>query len=161
MIEQLPPLVTPVAVVMNESLKRVREIMAISGCRLAQLHGDEPPEFLQALGLPAVKAISVATEDDVAAIERYRATARAVLLDTLAGQSGGTGRTFDWEIARHAQRYGLPLVLAGGLHPGNIAEAIRTVQPYAVDISSGIELAPGQKDPTLMRQLFAAINAAR
>jgi len=160
-IEQLPPLVTPVAVVMNETVETVREIMAISGCQLAQLHGDEPPEFLQALGRPAIKAIAVATADDVDAIAQYRNTARAILLDTkIAGQSGGTGRTFDWQIARDAQQYGLPLVLAGGLHPGNIADAIRTVQPYAVDISSGIELAPGQKDHARMQQLFAAIRKA-
>ena len=153
---------TPVAVVRNEAVETVRESMAISGCRLAQLHGDEPPEFLQALGLPAIKAIAVATADDVAAIAHYRSTVRAVLLDTkVDGQSGGSGYPFDWQLARHAQQYGLPLVLAGGLQPGNIVAAIRTVSPYAVDISSGIEREPGKKDPARMRQLFAAIRACR
>lgn len=158
-IEQLPPLVTLVAVVRNESVETVREIMALSGCQVAQLHGEEPPEFLEALRWPAIKAIAVANAGDVEAIARYRTTARAVLLDTkVGGQSGGTGQTFDWQLARHAQRYGLPLVLSGGLHPGNIAAAIRTVRPYAVDISSGIEAAPGQKDPALMQALFEAIR---
>ncbi len=161
-IAQLPPLLTPVAVVRNEPVEVVREILTLSGCRVVQLHGDEPPEYLEALGLPAMKAIGVAGADDLDAIARYRATARAVLLDTkVAGHSGGTGQTFDWQLARQAQRYGLPLVLAGGLHPGNVAAAIRAVHPYAVDISSGIELAPGRKDPALMRQLFAAIRQAQ
>ena len=117
-IAQLPPLLTPVAVVRNEPVEVVREILTLSGCRVVQLHGDEPPEYLEALGLPAMKAIGVAGADDLDAIARYRATARAVLLDTkVAGHSGGTGQTFDWQLARQAQRYGLPLVLAGGLIP--------------------------------------------
>lgn len=157
-IDRLPPFVTPVAVVVNEPVEAVREIMARSGCQLAQLHGDEPPDYLERLHLPAMKALPVGASEDLDALARYT-SAQAILLDTkVSGQYGGSGRTFDWQLARQAQRFGKPIVLAGGLTPDNIAEAVRIAQPYAVDISSGIELAPGQKDHERMRELFAALK---
>jgi len=160
-IDRLPPYVTPVAVVVNESVEAVRRILDESGCLVAQLHGDESSAFLEALGRPAMRAVAVAEMADLDAIPHYP-LARAILLDTkVPGQSGGTGRTFDWHIAREARRYGRPIVLAGGLCPENIADAIRIAQPDAVDISSGIEAAPGRKEHEKMRQLFAAIASGR
>lgn len=157
-IDQLPPFVTPVAVMVNESVETISEIMTTSGCRVAQLHGDEPPELFEQLAWPAIKGIAVATSHDLDGLEAYR-QARALLLDAkVAGQYGGTGTTCDWLVAREARRFGQPLILAGGLSPENVAEAIRVAEPDAVDISSGIERAPGRKDPERMRLLFTAIT---
>ena len=151
----------PVAVVVNESREAVDRIMRESGCHLAQVHGHEPPEFLESLGWPAVKGVSVARPEDLAVVERYRC-ARAILLDTkVDGQFGGTGRTFDWTIARSARRFGRPIILAGGLGPDNVAEAIRVAEPDAIDVSSGVERAPGCKDPELLRRLFREVEEAR
>ena len=132
-IDALPPFVTPVAVLVDEPLARIREIMAASGCRVAQLHGSEPPALLDALEWPAVKALSVATAEDLAPLSSYP-NARAFLLDTkVAGRHGGTGQTFDWTLARRAAGGGTPIILAGGLNPENIVAAIRTAAPYGID----------------------------
>ena len=158
-IDRLPPFVTPVAVCVNEPLAVVNDIMTRSGCRLAQLHGDEPPAYLEALPWPAMKGLAVATAADLAPIAGY-GHARAILLDTkVAGAYGGSGAAFDWQLARAARAYGRPIVLAGGLSPDNIAEAMRIAQPDAVDVNSGVELAPGQKDADRLQYLFAAMRA--
>ncbi len=159
-IAGLPPFVTPVAVVVNEPVVVVRALLAETGCRIAQLHGDEPPAYLSELGYPAIKSLAIGGEADIQAVEAYR-EARAILLDTrVAGQRGGTGVTFDWRLARAARSCGVPIILAGGLTPENVADAIATANPYALDVSSGVECTPGRKDPEKLRALFAAINAA-
>ncbi len=159
-IDRLPPFITPVAVVVNESLATVSEIMAASGCQIAQLHGDEPPEYLERLAWPAIKGVSITTAQDLGVLQRF-GHARAILLDTkVAGQYGGTGTVFDWRIADQAREYGRPIILAGGLSPENIAEALRIAKPVAIDVSSRIESAPGRKDSARMRALFAAIKTA-
>ncbi|HEY3376841.1 MAG TPA: phosphoribosylanthranilate isomerase [Armatimonadota bacterium] len=158
-IDRLPPFVTPVAVVVNESIAQVSEIMSYSGCQIAQLHGDEPPEYLVRLAWPAIKGISIATVHDLALLSRYQ-QARAILLDSkVAGHYGGTGTSFDWQVARKAHAFGRPIILAGGLSPENIADAMRIAEPDAIDVSSSIEHAPGQKDPERLRQLFEVIRA--
>lgn len=158
-IDRLPPFVTPVAVVVNESVAMVSEIMATSGCQIAQLHGDEPPEYLERLAWPAIKGVAIGSLEDIAGLSRYR-TARAILLDAkVAGQYGGTGTTVDWTVARSAHGCGRPVILAGGLSPENVAEALNIAQPEAIDVSSRVELAPGRKDERLMRALFAAVHA--
>ncbi len=158
-IDQLPPFVTPVAVSVNESIAAVSEVMAISGCQIAQLHGEEPPDFLYRLAWPAIKGVSIATMQDLAVLGRYQ-HARALLLDTkVAGQFGGTGTTFDWQLAREARKFGRPIVLAGGLAPENVVEALQVAQPDAIDVGSRIEREPGRKDHARMRELFAVIRA--
>ncbi len=157
-IDLLPPFVTPVAVTVNESIAAVSEIMAVSGCQIAQLHGDEPPEYLERLAWPAIKGISIGTIHDLASVARYK-FARAILLDTkVAGQFGGTGTPFDWSVARQAHRFGRPIILAGGLSPENISEAMQVAMPDAIDISSSIEIAPGKKDPARMQLLFDKVR---
>jgi len=157
-IDALPPFVTTVGVVVNESIDSVREILATSGCDMAQLHGDETSAYIDALARPAMKCLSIAGPEDLAPIAQFT-NARAIMLDTkVERQSGGTGIAFDWHIARQAQHCGRPIVLAGGLRPENVAEAIRIAQPQAVDISSGIEAEPGKKDHQRMRQFFAAVR---
>ncbi|HOS44354.1 MAG TPA: phosphoribosylanthranilate isomerase, partial [Armatimonadota bacterium] len=150
-IAELPPFVTPVAVVVNEPPAAVRALLADTGCRVAQLHGDEPPAYLDELGCPAIKSLAIGGEADVPAVDAYRG-ARAILLDArVAGQRGGTGVSFDWRLARAARACGLPILLAGGLTPDNVAEAIAIAAPYAVDVSSGVERAPGRKDAEKLR----------
>jgi phosphoribosylanthranilate isomerase len=157
-VDVLPPFITPVAVVVNASVANVSELMAVSGCQVAQLSGDEPPEYLERLAWPAIKSLAIASLQDLAALVRYRA-ARAILLDTkMHGVYGGTGMTFDWSVARAALDYGRPIILAGGLTPENVGEAIRIATPSAIDVGSGLETEPGKKDPERMRALFAALD---
>ena len=121
------------------------EICRKVGLDAAQLHGDEPPLAVDAVqGVRRIKAIRVASEADIALCRRYRV--EAFLLDAYdPGRRGGTGRTFDWKLARAAAQFG-PIILAGGLTADNVAEAIAAAAPYGVDVASGIESEPGRKD---------------
>lgn len=158
-IDRLPPYVTPVAVTVNATREALDAIMRVSGCQLAQLHGDDPAAQFDDLPWPMVKAIPVADAADLAVLPRYP-HACAFLLDTKKpGHYGGTGETFDWGVIRHAPPVPQPFILAGGLTPANIRAAITVAQPYAVDISSGVERAPGVKDHEKLRALFVAIAA--
>ncbi len=159
-IRCLPPFVMPVGVYANETdMEHVTGMAAEAGVGAIQLHG---PQFPEAAGPPAgyslVRAVAVGedfTAESLAAIQ-----ANAFLLDAFHPQlSGGTGKQFDWELARDANRYG-DIILAGGLNPGNVGRAIQEVRPYAVDVASGVESAPGQKDPALLRAFFAAVQEA-
>jgi phosphoribosylanthranilate isomerase len=163
---------TVVGVFVNESADRIHEICEDTGLSVVQLHGDEPPEFLRLLnrdleivrtrrlddrGLPAI----------VADLQACRAATGispdALLIDAAApGQYGGSGHTVDWrQLEVGAAALGtVPLILAGGLTPDNIAEAIRVVRPHAVDVASGVESSPGKKDAKKVRDFIAAARAA-
>ncbi|MEW6185029.1 MAG: phosphoribosylanthranilate isomerase [Thermodesulfobacteriota bacterium] len=161
-IELLPPFIKTVGVFVNEEPVRIKEIVSFCGLDLVQLHGEESPEISRELMPRSVKAFRIKGEKDIQAIEKYRGKVRAILLDTFQkGKAGGTGLTFDWTLAVKAKETGIPLILAGGLGPENIQEAIRTVQPYAVDVNSGIEEKPGKKDPVLLRRLMEKIKGYR
>jgi phosphoribosylanthranilate isomerase len=126
-----------------------------------QLHGAESPAEVDELVKKqrVIKAVQVKRGFRVVSLARYSA-ADAILLDGFArGLHGGTGRTLDWKLAREAGSFGR-IILAGGLKPENIAEAIRVAQPYAVDVASGVEAKPGRKDAARLRALFAAIESA-
>lgn len=141
-VAALPPFVARVGVFVNQSYDEICRIVEYTGIDTIQLHGEEPPEFCRAFKYKVVKAFSVAKQEDLAKAGLYKV--HAFLLDTsVPGLKGGTGRTFDWRLA--AGFKGGPLILAGGLTPGNVADAVRTVRPYAVDVSSGVE-SGGQKD---------------
>lgn len=168
--KQLPRSVVRVGVFVNAAPSEVVEAFGRLGLDLIQLHGDEPPEYLAELGSrPVIRAFRLGPEG-MAAIERYLAQAEAlgtlprmVLVDAYrAGQYGGTGKAADWAaLAGYAHLpWKLPLVLAGGLDPDNVAEAIRQVRPAAVDTASGVETAPGQKSPDHVRRFVAAAQAA-
>jgi phosphoribosylanthranilate isomerase len=133
-----------------------------AGLTIAQLHGAETPavaEELRPRFRDVWKAIRVGASLPVSALEPFRGW--TLLLDTLrADRPGGTGATFPWELARQARAYGR-IVLAGGLTPDNVAEAIRTVDPFAVDVASGVEARPGQKDHDLLRRFFREVTGAR
>jgi phosphoribosylanthranilate isomerase len=159
-IAQLPPFVTTVGVFVDEDAAAVKELAAAVGLDWLQLHGRETPEYCQGLGRRVIKGFRIRDENSLAGLAAYRGAVQAFLLDTYKkGQVGGTGETFNWDLAHQARKYG-PIILAGGLTPENVAQAITTAQPQAVDVASGVEAAPGKKDPERLRAFFAAIKEA-
>jgi len=139
----LPPFVNKVGVFLNHPREEVAQIALLCGLDTIQLHGEESPAYCNYFAAKVVKAFRVKDRSSLASLDSYQVS--AYLLDTyLPGQPGGTGKTFNWELAKEAKKYG-PLILAGGLNLENIGEAIRTVSPYGVDISSGVEESPGKK----------------
>ena len=159
-IAGLPPFVFPVGVFVNEEAERVRALMDECGFALAQLHGDESALYCQNLGRPALKALRLKDRGTFLALAEFqgRANVRGVLIDAFSDQAyGGTGQTVDWMLAQEAARL-IPIILAGGLTPTNVAEAIAQVRPYGVDVSSWVEQSPGKKDPNKVK---AFIQAAR
>lgn len=160
-IEHLPEGVECVGVFVNEpSPEDVLRIARESGVSAVQLHGDETPEFCRALeGFTTIKALRVGKDYGVGTAAAFRTD--AVLLDAYAPDAfGGTGHTFDWALA-HATREAVPrLFLAGGLKPSNVAAAIESVGPYAVDVCSGVETSPGLKSFRLMQEFVAAVREA-
>ena len=160
-IQHLPPFVTTVGVFVNEREEAILKVVGEAGLDLVQLHGEESPELCVRLFPKVIKALRVREVEDLKVIPAYQGKIRAVLLDTyVKGIPGGTGQTFNWDLARRAQKFGIPLVLAGGLRPENIKEALRTVRPFAVDVSSGVEAFPGKKDPEKLRALFTAVYSS-
>ena len=156
-IQQLPPFLAKVGVFVNERAARVNEIIELTGIDVVQLHGQEAPEYCQRFERKVVKAFRIAPDFDPAQIEVYEVD--AYLLDTyVRGIYGGTGEVFNWEIAKRAEQYGR-IILAGGLNPGNIKEAICQVEPYGVDISSGVEIRPGEKDKRKLEQLVLQVRS--
>lgn len=156
----LPPFVLAVGVFVNETAEAVRAIMDECGLALAQLHGDETAAYCEQLKRPALKALRVKDRTSFLALAEFqgRANVRGFVLDAFSDQAyGGTGRTVDWTLAAEAAQ-AAPVLLAGGLTPDNVAEAIRAVRPYGVDVSSGVEAGPGKKDPAKVK---AFIEAAR
>ncbi len=158
---RVPPFVTRVGVFVDAPPAFVAEAAEALGLHVAQFHGGEPPEACAAAPVPVVKAVRVAETTDVAAaLEPYRGTAAAFLLDTyVPGAPGGTGVAFDWERAASVPPWAR-IVLAGGLTPVNVAAAVRTARPYAVDVSSGVEERPGHKDAHAMRAFVVAVRSA-
>lgn len=159
-IDRLPPFVATVGVLVAGPLDGAIARLTESGCRIAQLHGDWPPEASAALRpWPVIRAVKVRAADDLAHLQVDDAA--AILLDAYQdGLEGGTGTTFDWTLAQAASVRGKPIILAGGLTADNVAEAVRTVRPYAVDVSTGVESAPGRKDPEKIRRFVQAARAA-
>lgn len=146
-IAQLPPFVKTVAVTVNESMMTLAGLLTYFDC--VQLHGEEPPEDCPPPHV-TIKAFRPGPGFSLSDMTQY--DARAYLLDAWSAQGrGGTGETGDWEFARLAVGTGKPIILAGGLTPDNVAEAIRAVRPYAVDTSGGVEAAPGKKDHDRIR----------
>jgi phosphoribosylanthranilate isomerase len=160
-IEALPPLVSLVGIFVDEfSPERILSIIHAIGLGSVQLHGSESPEYARKISeLRLIKAFRVDENFDVAQLAAYRVG--AYLLDAYdSKQVGGTGQIFNWDIAVAAKQHGR-VILAGGLSPENVHDAILRVRPYAVDICSSIESEPGKKDPAKMATLFREINRAR
>jgi len=158
-VREIPPLVETVGVFVNEAPSRIREIMGFCGLDLAQLHGDESPDDCEALAPRAIKAVRLRDESSLAAAAAYRGKVRALLLDSyVKGRRGGTGTTLDWDLAARGLQLGIPVILAGGLNPGNVGRAVSLVRPFAIDVNSGVEERPGRKSPALMDRLMEIVR---
>ena len=158
-IAQLPPFVAAVGVFVDEAAAVVQELAARVGLDWVQLHGQESPEYCRNLGCKVIKAFRIKDEGSLRMLADYQGAAQALLLDTYKkGQMGGTGEIFDWHLARKAKKYG-HIILAGGLTSENVAMAIATALPMAVDAASGTEAAPGKKDPAKLRAFFEAVRS--
>jgi len=153
-IKKLPPFIAKVGVFVDEQAGRVEEIAAEAGLTTLQLHGKESPAYCEEIGINVIKALRVRGEEDIKNISSFNVA--ALLLDTYKkGQAGGTGEVFDWALAVKAVgESSRPIILSGGLTPDNVAEAARQVRPYAVDVSSGVEAAPGIKDRALVESFI-------
>jgi phosphoribosylanthranilate isomerase len=156
-IASLPPDVDAVGVFVNESVDGIRAVVATTGISAVQLHGDEPPDFAGALGWPVLKATTVDEVQDAAVAWPAETTFLMDAADRV--RRGGTGTTVDWQHAAAAAR-GRRVVLAGGLTPDNVAAAIATVRPFGVDVSSGVEDAPGVKNQDKVARFLASARSA-
>src|SRR3990172_2369634 len=153
-IKEVPPFVTTVGVFVNETVDRINEIKRISGVDAFQLHGDETPEMCGVLGGKVIKAFRVSGQWSVVGGRLSKYKVSAYLLDThREGVPGGTGETFSWDLAIEAKRHG-KVILAGGLTPDNVEDAVKKVRPYAVDVASGVEERPGKKDLRKVREFI-------
>ena len=158
-IAALPPFITTVGLFVNEVPAQIREIASLCGLDVIQLHGDETPQQCQVDGYRVVKALRVRDEESLAAADEYPVA--ALLLDAwVPDQYGGTGRTFNWQLASRLARR-RAVILAGGLNPENVAAAVDEVRPYGVDVSSGVESSPGCKDPGKLAAFIANAKNAR
>jgi len=182
LIEALPPFVSTVGLFVDATPKQVEQVLSIAGIELLQFHGAESPAYCEQFNLPYIKAMGVTEALDTALEAEKFATAKALLFDTHdAKLKGGTGRTFNWQLVTKA--ISKPVILAGGLTPANVRNAIQSVRPYAVDVSGGVELASaepvgsggretkkakktdnnnkGKKDPLLIEAFLREVHCER
>ncbi len=144
-IESLPPFVQAVGLFVNAGFDFINATCELCRLDIVQLHGDEQPEFCDRLAHRVIKAFRIKDITSLEPMKDYRVA--GYLLDAWSpGVYGGTGLAFNWEVAGIAKRYG-PIILAGGLTPDNVRQAVERVEPYGVDVSSGVESSPGKKDP--------------
>jgi phosphoribosylanthranilate isomerase len=160
---ELPESVLRVGVFVDAPRDEIERVSQRVGLDLLQLHGEEPPEALEGLSRPALKAVRVGPRFTAEEALRYSRTAQGIVVDTrLPGETqmpGGTGVPFDWSLIANLAEQVPFLMLAGGLSPTNVAEAVRAVRPDAVDVSSGVERMPGRKDPERVRAFIEASRA--
>jgi phosphoribosylanthranilate isomerase len=156
-----PALGTVVGVFVNAAPDTIRAAVRECGLTAVQLHGDEPPEACAGYGVPVIKALRVRGPEDVARARAYvgAGDVAGLLLDGAAPGYGGGGVTFDWSLVARLTESGLPVLVAGGLTPSNVAEAVRATRPYGVDVASGVELAPGVKDLDAVRAFVRAAKS--
>lgn len=158
-IRELPPFTARVGVFVNATRDEIRRVLDEAGLDWVQLHGDEPRDLAWDLAPRVVKAFRVKDAASLAAMAGY--PAQAYLLDSFVeGQLGGTGARFNWDLALEAKKFGKPIILAGGLTPENVALAVARARPFGLDVSSGVESAPGVKDSAKMARFVAAARAA-
>lgn len=156
-IKRLPPFIQTVGLFVNEEPATVSATADLCGLDLVQLHGEEPPECCRAVNRRVIKAFRVKDLTSLDTIRNYNVA--ACLLDAWSPSAhGGTGKTFNWEIAAAAVA-AERIILAGGLTPENVVEAVRKVKPYAVDVSSGVESGPGKKNPELVRRFILSLRS--
>ncbi len=158
-IRTIPPFVKTVGVFVDEGPAAIKEVIHYCGLDLVQLHGHESPDLCCELMPHTIKALRIKDEASLSKSRTYRGKVRALLLDSYSkDMDGGTGKTFDWQLAIKIKKLGIPIILAGGLGPSNIDDAIRTVRPYAVDVNSGVESRPGKKSHMRMKDLMKTVR---
>ncbi|HUO44900.1 MAG TPA: phosphoribosylanthranilate isomerase [Burkholderiales bacterium] len=157
MVRALPPFITTVGLFVDADARSVRRVLDAVPLGLLQFHGDETPQFCGGFGVPYIKAVRVRPDIDLIEYARRYDGARGLLLDAYVDNvHGGSGTTFDWDLI--PRQLPLPIILSGGLTTDNVADAVRRVRPAAVDVSSGVESAPGVKDE---RKIAAFIRSVR
>lgn len=158
-VRALPPFVTAVGLMVNMAADEIGAILQQVPLDVLQFHGDESPAFCRQFGRPYIKAVRVGAREHIQAAADAYADARALLFDAaVAGQYGGTGQTFDWQML--PEHLNSPWILSGGLNPDNITQAIVQTRAMAVDIASGVESSPGIKDAAKMAALMEGIKRA-
>jgi phosphoribosylanthranilate isomerase len=159
-VSEIPSSVMKVGVFVNAPEEMVERAVKACGLDLLQFHGDEPPKYCVQFGVMSMKAFRIRNAASLKNVRDY--TTDAWLLDAYAaGSLGGTGETFNWDLALEARKWNRPIFLAGGLTAENVAEAVRRVEPYAVDVSSGVEAEPGRKDHVKIRRFIQAAKQRR
>lgn len=157
-ISQLPPFILPIGVFVNEREEKIRENQALTCLQTIQLHGDESPEFCRRFGGRVIKAFQIKDKESIKHMAHYHVG--AFLLDSYRdGLRGGTGVTFDWHLAVVAKTFGR-IIVAGGLTPDNVAEAVKLVQPYGVDVTGGVEREKGIKDHAKLKKFIIEVRRA-
>ena len=157
-IRELPPFAIKAGVFVDASEDLVMRAIGDCGLNLLQFHGNETPEYCSQFGLMNMKAFRVRNAESLKALPNYLTD--AWLLDAFAADKiGGTGERFNWDLAVEAKKLGRLVFLAGGLTPGNVADAVRKVQPFGVDVSSGVEAEPGKKDHAKVREFIKAAKS--
>ena len=156
-VRKLPPFVTTVGLFVNDTAENIEAICRFCGLDTIQLHGNERPSLLNRLkAFKTIKAFRIQNEKDIIPIRKYKPD--AILLDGYSvNKMGGTGTSFDWKIVKKL-RTSIPVIVAGGLTHLNVSQAIRVVNPYAVDVSSGVESGPGKKDRKLIKKFIDAVK---
>ncbi|MBC8284937.1 MAG: phosphoribosylanthranilate isomerase [Nitrospinae bacterium] len=158
-VSELPPFVNAVGVFVNETADQINKIADRCNLDRVQLHGDESPTFCKKIRRRVIKAFRVKDVQSLKRLSDYSVS--SFLLDTFSEeQQGGTGKVFDWNLVHPAKKYG-SVILAGGLTPSNVRQAIQRVQPYGVDVCSGVEIQPGIKDHDKMRTFLKNVKAGR
>lgn len=156
LVRRVPPFVTRVGLFVNAEPASVRQTMAAVPIDLLQFHGEEDAQYCEQFGLPYLKAARVRPELDLLEFARAYPSAQGLLLDAWVEAYGGVGQSFDWSLI--PRNLPLPMVLSGGLHAGNVAEAVAKIHPWAVDVSSGVESAKGIKDADMIAAFVAAVR---
>ncbi|MDF1577651.1 MAG: phosphoribosylanthranilate isomerase [Desulfurivibrionaceae bacterium] len=160
LIRAVPPFVDAVGVFVNEDPDVVTDIIKYCGLTMVQLHGQENIDYCRLMPVRVLKSFAVKNGADGSEMAAYAGVAAGYLLDTYdQGMAGGTGRAFDWNLIKGLRIPG-PVLLAGGLGPENVGEAISVARPFAVDVNSGVEKSPGRKDHALLTALIEAVRRA-
>ena len=156
---ELPPFVDTVGVFVDETAEQINKIADYCNLDIIQLHGDESPTYCKKIRRKVIKAFRIKDMQSVKKISNFQVS--GFLLDTFSEKlHGGTGKVFDWNLALPAKKFG-PVIMAGGLTPNNVQQAVRQIRPYGVDVCSGVESEPGIKDHKKVRAFLKNANAGR
>jgi len=157
-VKRLPPFIFKVGVFVDEKASTVNRIIKECNLDFVQLHGSESPSYCKRITAPVIKAFRMKDRASLKQISKYNVL--AFLLDTYEKEmSGGTGKVFNWNLAKAAKRFGRPIILSGGLNPNNVARAIKKVRPYAVDVGSGVEAYPGKKSIRKLKSFIYKVKS--